>query len=452
MPPTPKIFVHRVGRVGRGDAQNDATQKFYAYSIVGTLDISHMCDVHLFLNKPLCCIAQPEETSSCIYGAIPAVMLDEELNHFKRSLRDVELSERHRVAQGANQNYMKTRAMASKEGATLSKTIGHVPIHPLILALGDAAGGDPNEEARRELVRAYLGSYRPKQTVFELETASKDSKAVMAEKRALHPERRERKKRVERDNNVEEEDDDEDDEDDDEHGLADSFDEEEDDSDNDSDDKGVDGVVEVKHKAAAVKPGQFMGTFKDPNFFMSMSQGDASTRTQIDGLRVRGESMGERDVIMDLMPDDEKSIRKNGLVWDRRKKKYIGANEADKRSSSVQSTTSTRRLVNEAGRKLTKEDEKMRGKVYKEWMAKTKKSLPVVGEVEARDTTERFKEANSSRGKWGWTKEKDSGASGARDEVRNPEQLKKLLKQKEKNKIKNMPKVRRLMAECFTLF
>jgi hypothetical protein len=48
-----KVFVHRVGRVGRGNAQLDAKQRFYAYSIVSTMDVSHMCDVLLFLNKPL---------------------------------------------------------------------------------------------------------------------------------------------------------------------------------------------------------------------------------------------------------------------------------------------------------------------------------------------------------------------------------------------------------------
>lgn len=48
-----EVFVHRVGRVGRGNAQLDAKQRFYAYSIVSTMDVSHMCDVHLFLNKPL---------------------------------------------------------------------------------------------------------------------------------------------------------------------------------------------------------------------------------------------------------------------------------------------------------------------------------------------------------------------------------------------------------------
>lgn len=150
--------------------------------------------VHMFLNKPLCCTMQPDMASSCCYGAIPSVMLDAESNLFKRALRDVELSERHRVAIGASQNYMKTRAMATKEGAALSKTIGHVPIHPTILAMGPEAGGDPLEEQRMELVRDYLGSYRPKQTVFELETASKESKDVMEAKRLVHPERRERKR------------------------------------------------------------------------------------------------------------------------------------------------------------------------------------------------------------------------------------------------------------------
>ncbi len=162
--------------------------------LVSLLTYARVLQVHMFLNKPLSTTVQGKMESSCCYGAIPSVMLDAELNLFKRALHDVELSERHRVAIGANQNYMKTRAMATKEGATMSKTIGHVPIHASILALGPEAGGDPLEEQRMELVRDYLGSYRPRQTVFELETASKESKEVMEAKRLVHPERRERKR------------------------------------------------------------------------------------------------------------------------------------------------------------------------------------------------------------------------------------------------------------------
>lgn len=465
MPPTPKIFVHRVGRVGRGDAQNDPNARFVAYSIVGTLDVAHMCDVHLFLSKPLANAAPnvDELHTSCCYGSVPAVMLDAELNAFRRACdRDIDLKERHRVALGANQNYFKTRAMASKEGATLSKTIEHVTIHPLILALGDAAGGDAREEERLALVRSYLGGYRPKQTVFELETASAASRSIMEAKRAVHPERRSRK-RAERDPIVEhaaegsdEGDEEEGDEEEDQERNPhdDELDHEDDSFSGDEKPGAEDSSNEDAHpdveylddaKAApSVKPGTFTGAFKDPAFFMSMRPGDASSRTQIAGLRVRGDSMGERDVIMDLMPDEDVAFKKNGLVWDRRKKKYVGANEADKRSSSVQSTTSTRRLVNEAGKQLTKEDEKLRGKVYKEWMAKTKRSLPVVGEVEARETSESFKDRSAVRSKWARAEEtKKLKSSGTDRELRTTDQLKKELKAKERNKLKNMPKAQR---------
>jgi len=70
MPHNAKIFVHRVGRVGRGNAQLDDSLHFFAYSLVTPLDMAHMCDVHLFLGKTL------EEN---LYGALPPVMLDAEL-------------------------------------------------------------------------------------------------------------------------------------------------------------------------------------------------------------------------------------------------------------------------------------------------------------------------------------------------------------------------------------
>ena len=141
------------------------------------------------------------------------------------------------------------------------------------------------------------------------------------------------------------------------------------------------------------------------------------------------------------------------MVWDRRKKKYVGFNEASEKHSAVDKRSGTKQLVNEAGKKITKKEmEQKRGKVYEEWSKKNKMSIPVSGEQEAPETARKYEESKKAgRGRWAWKNKVDapSEATGVVDsQTRNPEQLKKYLKKKQQEKWKNMPKAERLKKQA----
>jgi ATP-dependent RNA helicase DDX54/DBP10 len=477
MPPTAKVFVHRVGRVGRGNAQLDAAQRFFAYSIVSTMDISHMCDVHLFLNKPLKNAAAPEDDrsqSGCYYGSLPPMMIDAELNSFRNNLHDVDISTHFKIANNAAKSYMRTRTLPSKEGAAMSKALGHVALHPKILELGEVAGGDAREEERLKLVRNYLGSYRPKETALELPSASDAAREAMAKKRLAHPERHDPAlKRAAKMARVEEREDEEEEEVgeaaegvDDEELIDDEVDADDDSGGGDDDEGGARptgtsasaGFGGKKRKAPGstgkVRVGSFGGAYKDPKFFLSYTPDASINRAEIDGLKVKETMGGERDVILDLMGDDDKALTQSArMVWDRRRKKYVGLNEASDKHTSIKSTTSTRQLVNEAGKKLTKKDsDKKRGKLYEDWAKKTKTSIPMAGEQENPDTAERYKSLQR-RSKWKATPEpkgeveedprgqrRGGKGKGGGGNVRDESAVKKHLQQQAKNKFKNQPK------------
>jgi hypothetical protein len=423
-----QVFVHRVGRVGRGNAQLDSKQRFYAYSIVSTMDVSHMCDVHLFLNKPLkngISSTDDLSQSGCYFGVLPPGMIDAELNSFRNNLHDVDIGTHFRIANNAAKSYMRTRTAPSKQGVALSKTMGHVAIHPKIMELGEVAGGDEKEEARLRLVQEYLGSYRPKETVLELQSAPEASREAMAKKRTAHPERHDDATKRAKLSDLQQEGDDNGDKDEEDEGDEMDVDvDEEDDDDDDLDDiddeeRGEDdnlsvkpGFGELNHAPATsgkVRVGSFGGAFKDTKFFLNYTPDVTANRAEIDGLKVKDTMGGERDVILDLLGDDEKAMTQSGrMVWDRRKKKYVGFNEADDKHTSVKSTTSTRQLVNEAGKRLSKKDaDKNRGKIYEDWAKKTKQFIPVAGELENPETADKYKSLQR-RSKWKATPEAKS--------------------------------------------
>ncbi len=475
MPPTAKVFVHRVGRVGRGNAQLDATQRFFAYSLVSTMDVSHMCDVHLFLNKPLRNAVSPKDDrsqSGCYYGSLPPMMVDAELNSFRNNMHDVDVSTHFRIANNAAKNYMRTRTPPSKEAAAMSKSLGHVALHPKIMELGEAAGGDAKEEERLRLVRQYLGSYRPKETALEMQSAPEASRDAMAKKRTAHPERHDvtAKKKVRVVEEKEEEGEggevqqDSDSDDDEVEKLEDDDANDDEGGDNSGDQKEELSVKQGFSKQRApgssgkVRVGAFGGAYKDPKFFLNYTPDPSINRAEIDGLKVKETMGGERDVILDLMGDDEKAMTQAGrMVWDRRRKKYVGYNEASDKHTSVKSTTSTRQLVNEAGKKLTKkESDKTRGKMYEDWAKKTKSSIPVAGEQENPETGERYKSLQR-RSKWKAAPElkieaaeapqaRRKGKGKGKGEARDAGAVKKHFQQKERNKFKNLSKAAKKSA------
>ena len=215
-PPSPKLFVHRSGRVAR------AGRIGYCWALVEPDEMAYMMDLHLFLGRrPSAGIEnqtnesrESEENSGSPtqalvysidemtpdmvhYGSIPELVLTDEVESVQRLLNS-ELSGSSeaetlrsltRVCQNAMKLYRRTRVEASKEGVRRAKAVlegerletgerinsGSIPPHPLlrhallkVQDAGDSKGVRTAENAvkREEFLRA-MSNFRPKETVFE---------------------------------------------------------------------------------------------------------------------------------------------------------------------------------------------------------------------------------------------------------------------------------------------
>jgi len=146
--------------------------------------------------------------------------------------------------------------------------------------------------------------------------------------------------------------------------------------------------------------------------------------------------MIEEDMILDLQPDDAHSIfrRKTMMQWDRRRKKYIQVTQGHEKKPKF--------IKNEAGQ-LIKLDAVPKGKLYSDWMSKSKKTIPKIGELEQLTTSFQNYEQSKKRAyqKYkntaptsiygsGGTQEKKPGNHPVKNELRTPEQIRKMKKEK----------------------
>jgi ATP-dependent RNA helicase DDX54/DBP10 len=226
-PPTPKLFVHRSGRVAR------AGRIGFCWGLVEPDELPYMVDLHLFLGRKLTTangvtrtsgsiadIAREEEeennhdrqkvvsytlnemTAEMVhYGCIPESTLNLEVENVRR-IMDAELAgSEHaeimraltKVCQNGMKQYRKTRPEASREGVRRAKAIleglktetgqriggSATPPHPLLHGLEMAKYDEQKAEGkigslndlenvrkRQEFLQA-MSNFRPKETVFE---------------------------------------------------------------------------------------------------------------------------------------------------------------------------------------------------------------------------------------------------------------------------------------------
>ncbi|KAH3763881.1 ATP-dependent RNA helicase DDX54 [Pelomyxa schiedti] len=222
-PGTPRLFVHRVGRVAR------AGRKGVAYSIVGPEDVAHMLDLMLFLgtvptagtppsekntlsnesmqleesgkssSKSTAQEEEPSTSSStttssapagssgtrlCHYGVVPDCLVDDFAEQVKLRLQEIELSTQVKSCNNAYKLYMKTRPLASMDSAKRAKSLPKDAVHPILLPFIDS-----KEENRRRYVDS-LKSFKPKETVLEVNYMTRGKKTAgsiaMEELRVAH--------------------------------------------------------------------------------------------------------------------------------------------------------------------------------------------------------------------------------------------------------------------------
>ena len=133
-PATPKLFLHRVGRVAR------AGRTGTAYSFISTDEISYLFDVQEFIGKTIRYASSEddndEEDHHLLFGNVPQTIIDEELETVRKlSDVNVDLLNLFQVQQNAYQHYLRSRPSSTfasvKQMKQYHPQILNMALHPI---------------------------------------------------------------------------------------------------------------------------------------------------------------------------------------------------------------------------------------------------------------------------------------------------------------------------------
>ncbi|KAI0406182.1 ATP-dependent RNA helicase DBP10 [Xylaria palmicola] len=177
-PATPKLYVHRVGRVAR------AGMRGWAYSLVKDTDVPYLLDLQLFLSQKLVLgkdgKGAPSFTSDMVVGAPVRSQVENYTEWLNKLLSDdSDLAALQRVSEKAEKLYLKTRNSASSQSARRAREVvssrGFSQVHPLY---GDDISAA--EDNRAEML-AKISGFKPQETIFEIRRAAKGGRSKQAE-------------------------------------------------------------------------------------------------------------------------------------------------------------------------------------------------------------------------------------------------------------------------------
>ncbi|OAX39981.1 DEAD-domain-containing protein [Rhizopogon vinicolor AM-OR11-026] len=371
-----RIFVHRVGRTAR------AGRKGWAWSFVGHGELPYLCDLQLFLGRPLITLpssfpasatsSEEPYTQSLIFAPFPRDLMDAEVEYARALDESQNTLPTLRAVMGRGHGmYERSRGKASaasyRRAKELSRGGQEGVVHPVLTLM---RGGDDGKEDTREMeekraaiVRA-VSAFKPAETVFEVGTRGKAGTANAA----LMKERRKAlAKAVERagtsgpsnasavvDVGQNSED-----------GL----------------DEVGDGDVEMaaEEDIAAVFniPNKKSVNFRDEDYYMSHYQKDAMTEkgySLTDG--ASSFAAQAQGAILDLAGDEDtigtRQRHQNKMTWDKKKKKFIKGGGIGADNMKLLRTENGTRLpaTYKSGR-------------FEDWKKKSRVSLPKIGEREA---------------------------------------------------------------------
>ncbi|AOW04584.1 ATP-dependent RNA helicase DBP10 [Yarrowia lipolytica] len=314
LPPSPKVFIHRVGRTAR------AGNRGWAYSIIKDNDIPYLLDLEVFLGRKLLTprlfkqqnpdpSAEPDYVNTLTIGAPPRQALEIHGEELAQMVKDsYELQQLSEVAVKGERMYNKTKGSASQESAKRSKQI---------MALGwddhHLMFGEDGESAKDALL-ARLGQKRIRETVFEFRKSKTTSGAeMMATRRAqLAPiQRRAAEKRAiqEKERLA---------------GLVHSQDAEiarstEEDMATEADLTGF--TTEEDLRAAKKAQKSKKRSFRDSENFMS----HYAPTNDDKGYAVGNFAGAASNATFDLINDGSEMQQKQGMKWDKKKGKFINA-------------------------------------------------------------------------------------------------------------------------------
>ncbi|KAI1815154.1 ATP-dependent RNA helicase DBP10 [Poronia punctata] len=177
-PPTPKLYIHRVGRVAR------AGMRGWAYSIVKESDVPYLLDLQLFLGQKLVLgkdgSGHADFNADMVVGAPTRSSIENYAEWLNKVLaEDSDLRALQTVSEKAEKLYLKTRNSASSQSARRSREVvtskGFSQVHPIY-------GNEISEaEDSRAEMMAKISGFKPHETIFEIRRTSKGGKNKEAE-------------------------------------------------------------------------------------------------------------------------------------------------------------------------------------------------------------------------------------------------------------------------------
>ncbi|KAJ6625611.1 P-loop containing nucleoside triphosphate hydrolase protein [Mycena sp. CBHHK59/15] len=358
-----RVFVHRVGRTARAGRQG------WAWSFITNAELPYLLDLQLFLGRPLKAEVsgdgEQEYTESLILGTFEREKIDEDVEYV-RSLDDVNhsLPILREVMKRGHAMYERSKGKASPPSYKRAKDMMKDPkwilagsdsgVHPVLLRGDDGPQRRMREDARKLLLRS-VNSFRPSETVFEL--GSKGSKGNVTNATLMKDRRKALQRSAQR-----------------QLLSASTLSTPEQDAEADDVPPSHDVPMADEAELAVVfetfarKQG-----YRDSDFYMSHYQKDAMTEKGY-SLNDGASSFAEqaRGATFDLTGDEGVADRKRRqLNWDKKKKRFIKGDGVGADNIKLVKTENGTRLpaTYRSGR-------------FDEWQAKSRVTLPKVGEAE----------------------------------------------------------------------
>eukprot|EP01126_Amoeba_proteus_P012860 TRINITY_DN1533_c0_g1_i12.p1 TRINITY_DN1533_c0_g1~~TRINITY_DN1533_c0_g1_i12.p1 ORF type:complete len:809 (+),score=200.11 TRINITY_DN1533_c0_g1_i12:293-2428(+) len=409
-PEKPKLFIHRVGRVAR------AGREGMAYSLITKLELPYLLDLCLFLGKRIPTFQSVDDGSNHVHeyeedevslGILPRVLVESyQIDVLSTNQKSAEIQRLLQSMKNATNLYGKTKAPASTSSVKRVKEskFGNF-IHPLFFSLLD------QEEEERNKMVASLKTFRPPLTVFELKSGTNsNSLAAMEAKRKYHNEiiQRERQNDSIRTEKLQ-----------------------------------LPPTITTippppttttaattatsssppstrRAKTRALIPPKPEKDFRDPKFFLSNRKENFHSEK---GLELDVGIGNIEDMVMDMTPDDAESIfkKKNVMHWDRKSKKYVQISGKNENAKLVR---------NESGQLVSKKNIK-KGKMYSDWVKKTKQEIGREGEEEGNTSLSLYQQEKMRR------RFRHHTVQAAKDELKTAEQMRKTKREQEKKKMKS---------------
>ncbi|KXN92443.1 ATP-dependent RNA helicase DBP10, partial [Leucoagaricus sp. SymC.cos] len=358
-----RVFVHRVGRTARAGRQG------WAWSFVTHTELPYLLDLQLFLARPLTSTVSSDSdqtyTQSLVFGTFERERIDEDMEYLK-SLDDVNhsLPSLRDVMKRGHTMYERSKGKASLQSYKRAKDMAKDPkwqlagsdtgVHSVLLRGSDVIERRKQEEERKTLLKA-VNAFTPSETIFEVgNKVGSANAALMRERRKALQKSAARVATV----------------------VANATRDGAEDTDEEMG-SGNELKMADEDDIAAVFETEKKSNFRDEEFYISHYQKDASAEkgySLADGASSFAQQA--QGVAFDLAGDESvQEKKKRQLNWDKKKKKFVKGNGVGADNVKLVKTENGVRLP-----------ASYRSGRFEEWKAKSRVSLPRIGETELNHT------------------------------------------------------------------